>query len=90
MNAQEISLKQLEVVKGRAVELWGDEKWLPRLVSAFEDVSGAEPRTKFKLVQGYFKNGVLPNLKTMNWLLKSVNCEFQIACFSQPLVKTIN
>lgn len=90
MNAEEISLKQLDVVKERAVELWGDEKWLPRLVTAYEVVSGAEPRTKFKLVQGYFKDGVFPNLKTMNWLLKSVNCEFQIKCFAEPIILTIN
>jgi hypothetical protein len=74
---EELSKKQINAIKERAIAIWGDN-WLANLVKAYALIIGANERNKFAQVQRYFKDGVIPNLDTMNALLMAVNCRFQM------------
>jgi hypothetical protein len=86
LNHEELTQKQIEAVKERAIELWGD-KWLPQLVREYARVTGTNERSKFAQVQRYFKGGNSLNLESMNALLLAVNCKFQMVCYAEPKVK---
>jgi hypothetical protein len=79
-TAEELTKKQLEAVKQRAIELWGEEKWLPQLVRHYERAIGAKERSKFTQVHRYFLGQTHPTLTSMNGLLLAVDCQFRLAC----------
>jgi hypothetical protein len=85
LEYQQLTQKQLEAIKNRAIELWGDN-WLAELARAYEQVTGANPRTKFTQLQRCFKGNSVPNLDTMNGMLIAVNCRFKMDCFN---IKTL-
>jgi len=85
-NHEDLAQKQIQALKERAIELWGD-KWLPQIVREYASVTGSNERTKFAQIQRYFKGESTPNLGTMNALMSAVKCKFQMVCYSEPVVK---
>jgi hypothetical protein len=86
LKYQELTEKQIRAIKERAIALWGD-KWLARIVKEYARITETNERGKFAQVQRYFKGENAPNLDSMNALMMSVNCEFQMVCYAEPEVK---
>lgn len=78
-TSEELTQAQLEAVKNRAVELWG-EKWLINLCYAYAQVLGVGKREKTSLVQRWFNGNHAPNLENFNTLLQAVGCKISISC----------
>jgi len=80
--AKEMTKRQLEAIKNRAIELWSD-KWLPQIVKEYARVTGSDERTKFAQVQRYFTGENVPSANNLNALLLAVNCRFKLVCYSK-------
>ena len=83
---ESLTQRQLEAVKNRAIQIWGEDKWLTELSKAFEKAVGANPRTRATMVSRWFKEGVNPNLDSFNGLLLAVGCEMAI---NRPTIERI-
>ena len=77
---ESLTQRQLVAIKNRAIQIWGEDKWLAELCKAFEKAVGANPRTRATMVSRWFKGGVNPNLDSFNGLLIAVGCEMAIDC----------
>ncbi|AFY74759.1 hypothetical protein Syn7502_02822 [Synechococcus sp. PCC 7502] len=86
LDYQQLTQKQLDGIKSRAIELWGDN-WLAELARGYERVTGAKQRSKFTQLQRYFKGDSVPNLDSMNAMLIALDCKFKMECFT---VKTLD
>ena len=81
VNSSELTKVQLEAVKNRAIILWGEKKWLSKLVTEYERVTDAEPRTRSTMVRRWFApEGNAPTLESFNGLLLAVGCKLRIEC----------
>ena len=70
---------QLDAVKNRAQELWG-ERWLIQLCYEYAETLGLDKRSKTSLVQRWFNGDHAPNLDNFNTLLNAVGCKVSITC----------
>ena len=75
--AQILATKELEAIKARAVELWG-ENWLARLCNEYESKNGYKHRSKNSKVRQWFDGTQKPNLESFNELLIAVDCEMSM------------
>lgn len=83
---EELTIRQLEAIKKRAIELWGDDKWLAELVKAYSKIVEAETyKGQYSVVKRIFENQNC-NAKTLNSLLLAVNCRFQMVCYEAPKI----
>ncbi len=76
-QAQILADKQLEAIKSRAIELWGDN-WLARLCNEYEQKNGYKHRSKNSKVRAWFDRLNKPNLESFNELLIAVDCEMSV------------
>lgn len=76
-QAAELADKQLEVIKHRAVELWGDN-WLARLCNEYETKNGYKHRSRNSKVRAWFDGVAKPTLESFNELLIAVDCEMSV------------
>ncbi|MEA5480126.1 hypothetical protein VB774_21055 [Pseudanabaena galeata UHCC 0370] len=76
-QAKELAEKQLEAVKSRAIELWGDN-WLARLCNEYEQKNSYKHRSRNSKVRAWFDGLNGPNLESFNELLIAVDCEMSI------------
>jgi hypothetical protein len=76
-QAQMLSERQLEAIKSRAIELWGEKNWLSRLCREYESKNGYKHRSKNSKVRAWFAEPRLnlPSLESFNELLIAVDCE---------------
>ena len=75
--AQILASKELEAIKIRAIELWGDN-WLARLCNEYESKNGYKHRSKNSKVRQWFDGTQKPNLQSFNELLIAVDCEMSV------------
>ncbi|MCA6509715.1 MAG: hypothetical protein IM596_07920 [Pseudanabaena sp. M051S1SP2A07QC] len=76
-QAQILADKQLEAIKSRAIELWGD-KWEARLCNAYEQKNGYKHRSRNSKVRAWFDGLSKPTLESFNELLIAVDCEMSV------------
>lgn len=76
-KAEILADKQLEAIKSRALELWGDN-WLARLCNEYESKNGYKHRSKNSKVRAWFDGSAKPNLQSFNELLIAVDCEMSV------------
>ena len=76
-ESEKLTQAQLEAVKNRAIELWGD-RWLIQLCYSYAEVLGLDKRSRTSLVQRWFNQNHAPNLENFNTLLLAVGCKIQI------------
>jgi uncharacterized membrane-anchored protein YjiN (DUF445 family) len=51
----ELTAKQLEAIKKRAIELWSEDKWLGELVKAYSKITNTDPQKgRYTLVKRIF------------------------------------
>ncbi len=75
--AQILAAKQLDAIKSRAQELWG-ENWLARLCNEYESKNGYKHRSRNSKVRAWFDGLQNPNLESFNELLIAVDCEISV------------
>ncbi len=75
--AQILADKQLQAIKSRAIELWGDN-WLARLCNDYESKNGYKHRSRNSKVRAWFDGLQRPNLESFNELLIAIDCEMSI------------
>ena len=80
VTAQELTEKQLEAIKTKAISLWGDRFWIAKLATAYEEANGFEPKSKDPVVRRWFRDGTVPSLESFNGLLLAVGCTMAIDC----------
>jgi len=80
VNAEELTNKQLEAIKTRAIFLWGEKFWLAKLATAYEKANGYEPKSKDAIVRRWFNGVSNPTLESFNGLLLAVGCQMAIEC----------
>ncbi|MCA6580469.1 MAG: hypothetical protein IM537_18750 [Pseudanabaena sp. M57BS1SP1A06MG] len=78
-TAEELTQAQLNAVKERAIELWGDN-WKMQLAYKYAEVVGVGKREKTTLVRRWFDGESSPNLDSFNNLLLAVGCKISISC----------
>ncbi|MCA6508857.1 MAG: hypothetical protein IM565_02280 [Pseudanabaena sp. M109S1SP2A07QC] len=78
-TAEELTQAQLEAVRKRAIELWGDN-WKMQLAYKYAEVVGVDKREKTTLVRRWFNGESSPNLDSFNNLLLAVGCKIRIEC----------
>lgn len=78
-TSHELTQSQLEAVKNRAIELWGDN-WKMQLAYKYAEVVGVGKREKTTLVRRWFDGESSPNLDSFNNLLLAVGCKISITC----------
>jgi len=78
-TAEELTQAQLEAVRKRAIELWGDS-WKMQLAYKYAEVVGVGKREKTTLVRRWFDGESSPNLDSFNNLLLAVGCKISISC----------
>jgi hypothetical protein len=84
-----LTIRQIEAIKKRAIELWGEDKWLAELVKSYSKIVEAPTyKGQYSVVKRIFENQNC-NAKTLNSLLLAVNCRFQMVCYSEPVVLDI-
>jgi hypothetical protein len=89
VTAEELAAKQLEAIKNRAIELWGEDKWLAELVKAYSKIVNVDPQKgQYTVVKRIFENKTC-HLTTLNSLLLAVNCRFQMVCYAEPVIKQL-
>ena len=76
-RAAELANKQLEAIKHRAEELWG-ENWLARLCNEYEQKNGYKHRSRNSKVRAWFDGLSKPTLESFNELLIAVDCEMSV------------
>jgi hypothetical protein len=80
-TGEELTQVQLKAVKDRAIELWGQDRWLIELCYKYAEVLGVGKRAKTSLVRRWFDGeGSSPNLDSFNNLLLAVGCKISINC----------
>ncbi len=88
-NPNELAERQLEAIKNRAIELWGEDKWLAKLVQEFSKVTNADSQKgRYTMVQRFFQNKTC-SIANLNALLVATNCRFQMVCYAEPVVKLL-
>ena len=81
LDSSELTKVQLEAVKSRAIELWGEKKWQSQLVIEYERVTNSKPRSKSTMVRRWFDpDGNAPTLESFNGLLLAIGCKMSIEC----------
>ena len=78
-TSQQLTRTQLDAVKNRAQELWG-ERWLIQLCYEYAETLGLDKRSKTSLVQRWFNGDHAPNLDNFNTLLNAIGCRVSITC----------
>lgn len=78
-TAEDLTQAQLNAVKQRAIELWGDN-WKMELAYKYAEVVGVGKREKTTLVRRWFDGESSPNLDSFNNLLLAVGCKISISC----------
>jgi len=80
-TAEELTQAQLEAVKKRAIELWGEDNWKMQLSYKYAEVVGASKREKTTLIRRWFVDcESYPNLESFNNLLLAIGCKMRIEC----------
>jgi hypothetical protein len=76
---KDLTRKQLDAIKSRAIAIWGKRFWISRLAAKYQEVSGSETKCD-TTVRRWFKEGstTSPNLESFNNLLLATNCRMQI------------
>jgi len=74
---ESLSHKQIEAIKERAIAKWGDN-WLAELVHAYANVTGANVRNRYAMIQRWFKYEYTPSQDSLNAMLLAVNCRFKM------------
>jgi hypothetical protein len=79
VTAESLTQKQLNAIRQRAIEIWGDRFWLAKLATEYKKVSGAAS-DKDTVVRRWFKEGsaTSPNLESFNNLLLATGCQMAI------------
>lgn len=81
VDSSELTKIQLEAVKKRATELWGEKKWIAQLVIEYEKATNSKPRSKSTMVRRWFEpDGNAPTLESFNGLLLAIGCKMSIDC----------
>ena len=78
-DTEDLVHKQLEAVKNRAVELWGD-RWLMELCYKYAEAQGLHKRARITMVRSWFTHLKRPSLENFNNLLACVDCSLSIEC----------
>lgn len=78
-TSEELTQAQLNAVKERAIELWGD-RWLIELCYKYAEFIGLDKRSKTSLVRRWFDGEHAPNLENFNTLLMAIGCKMSISC----------
>jgi hypothetical protein len=78
-EAESLTQKQLNAIKSRAIAIWGERFWIPKLATKYQEVSGSETQCD-TTVRRWFKEGATtsPNLESFNNLLLATGCRMQI------------
>ncbi len=81
VNSSELTQAQLEAIKSRAITLWGEDKWLSKLVTEYERITNAGHRTRYTMIKRWFDpDGNSPTLESFNNLLLAIGCKMAIEC----------
>jgi hypothetical protein len=83
-DPQTLSISQLQVIKAKAIQIWGPDKWMAQINKQYCAIAGRNERTSYAQTQRYFKeeNPTMPTLETLNILLLAVDCRLKITSIS--------
>ena len=83
-TAEDLTRKQLDAIKCRAIAIWGERFWISKLATKYQEVCNS-PTQCDTTVRRWFKEGstTSPNLESFNNLLLATGCKMAIDCPEQ-------